>query len=260
VSKKLTTDQVPHRSGALWLLAWAAASLAMPMSIAAEPLPAPPVGGACQTSAVPTDHILTAEFARARSDTIIALFGESAGISGRLATVDGAPVPNTTLCVEEWLIGAGVDPADRIAVPRIGYARTDADGAYAYRLPAGPNREAVVVYGDRSAVSLRYLAPARPTLTVTPRRTRNKGRPIQFRGRLPGPQPGGHVLSLQAKLGDGWITFRQATTDRKGRFRATYSFRRTYNPAIYVFRAHVSHQAGYPWLAGSSREVSVFVR
>jgi hypothetical protein len=65
------------------------------------------------------------------------------------------------------------------------------------------------------------------------------------------------VISI---AGDRWITFRQTTTDRRGRFSARYRFQRTFDPFTYTFRARVPRQAGYPWLAGTSKPLLVEVR
>ncbi len=170
---------------------------------------------------------------------------------------------DATLCVEEQLIGAGTEPGDRVVVPRLGLARTDASGSYVYRLPPGPNREVVLVYQDglgEATAAVRYFAPTGPTLKIAPRRTRNKGRPIQFWGKLPGPLARGRVVVLQAAAGPShWLTFRQTTTDSKGRFRASYRITRTPYEYTYTFRALVPRQAGYPWLKGTSPTVPVEV-
>jgi hypothetical protein len=69
------------------------------------------------------------------------------------------------------------------------------------------------------------------------------------------------VVVLQAWAGsERWLTFRQATTDGRGHFRASYRISRTPYDYTYWFRALVPRQAGYPWLKGSSLPVSVEVK
>ena len=122
------------------------------------------------------------------------------------------------------MIGTGNSAFARTAVPRIGFADTDTKGVYAYRIPAGPNRETIFNYRDRTSQTtfgVRYFANAMPTLHSAPERVRNDGPPVRFWGKLPGPRGHGRVIILQAQMGPtNWVTFRQATTDRDGRFRA----------------------------------------
>jgi hypothetical protein len=220
--------------------------------------------GPCRTTTVAGSEVLSARFWRGGSDTLVASYGESAVIAGALTTAAGTPLAGATLCLEEQMIGAGADASDRVVIARTGLTQTDAGGNYVYRLPAGPSREVVVVYqgglGEATA-AVRYFAPAGPTLRVAPRRTRNKGRPVRFWGKLPGPQAPGRVVVLQAARGsDGWITFRQMTTDSEGRFESSYLFNRTFYDYTYTFRALVPRQAGYPWFTGASPLVSVEVK
>jgi hypothetical protein len=219
--------------------------------------------GPCRTTTLPGSEVLSAHFWRGDSNTLVAGYGESAAIAGTLTTAAGAPMAGASLCVEEQLIGAGADAGDRVVVPRTGLTQTNASGNYVYRLPAGPSREVVVVYRDglgEATAAVRYFAPAMPTLHAAPRRTRNRGRPVRFWGKLPGPQARGRVVVLQAARGsDDWITFRQMTTDGDGRFEAGYLFNRTPYDYTYTFRALVPRQAGYPWLVGTSPLVQVEV-
>jgi hypothetical protein len=220
--------------------------------------------GPCRSTTIPGSEVLSAHFWRGASDTLVAGYGESAVIAGTLTTATGTPLAGATLCVEEQQIGAGAAASDRVVIPRTGLAQTDGNGNYVYRLPAGPNREVVVVYRDglgETTAAVRYFAPAGPTLRIAPRRTRNDGRPVRFWGKLPGPQARGRVVVLQVARGsNGWITFRQMTTDSEGRFESSYRFNRTFYDYTYTFRALVPRQAGYPWLAGASPLVPVEVK
>lgn len=217
--------------------------------------------GACRSSSGPGGG-LTSRFWKTNRDTLTALPGQSAVIRGRLTEPDGTPRRGATIEIEEFLLGAGREAGERVALPRIGFARTARDGTYAYRMPAGPNREALVAHragGAEATCAVRYYSPARPTLEATPMRTRNRGRPVTLRGRLPGPYARGHVVVLQARFGDRWLTFKDATTDARGRFQIRYRFQRTFEAATYTFRALAPRQAGYPWLRGTSRLVAVAV-
>jgi hypothetical protein len=57
---------------------------------------------------------------------------------------------------------------------------------------------------------------------------------------------------LQARVGSRWQAFKSARTAAEGRFRARYRFRETSGRRLYLFRAIVRAQAGYPYLGGSS--------
>jgi hypothetical protein len=48
-------------------------------------------------------------------------------------------------------------------------------------------------------------------------------------------------------------------TDRRGRFRFTYRFRRTFQPTTFTFWAQLEPQHGYPYVRGRSRRVAVGV-
>lgn len=217
----------------------------------------------CPVQGTSGRFVLSAGFSRGRSPTLATTYGDSAVVSGSLESDGGEPLAGATLCVEEVLIGAGLSAGERIPVPHLGFARTDGAGRYLYRVPAGPNREVDVLYRDQAgetSQAVRFFSTARPTLQANPRRTRNHGRPVLFRGKLPGPLARGRVVVLQAWAGpDHWLTFRQATTDAAGRFRTRYRFNRTRQSITYTFRALVPRQAGYPWLSGASRWVRVRV-
>lgn len=250
-----------NKASALALSAIAVTTPAVAVAAAGRAAPPTSAGEACQSS-TSGGAVLGARFWSDRGTTVEAPYGRSAVIAGGVRTAGGAPLSDATLEVAELLIGAGATAGERVAVPRVGFARTATDGSYVYRMPAGPNREAVVTYRDGEAdttCALRYFAAARPTFAISPRQTKNRGRPIRFWGRLPGPQAAGHVVVLQARAGARWITFRRATTDRNGRFQAAYRFQRTFQPTLFTFRALVPRQAAYPWLQGTSRLVSVTV-
>jgi hypothetical protein len=213
--------------------------------------------GPCRTTTAPGSGLLSARFWHGDSDTLLAGYDESAVVAGTLTDPDGAPLTGAQLCIEEQLIGAGPEPDDRVVVPRTGLAQTDAGGHYLYRLPAGPSREVVVVYRGllgESIAAVRYFAPVRPTFYIAPRRTHNRGRPVRFWGKLPGPHSRGRVVVLQVAqdAAGHWLTFRQMTTDSGGRFETHYWFNRTPYDHTYTFRILVPRQAGYPWLPGSS--------
>jgi len=99
------------------------------------------------------------------------------------------------------------------------------------------------------AHDVRYYAHAAPSLAAGPPRVEN-GQAVHLWGTLPGPAADGRVVILQANvLGSRrWITFRRATTDDAGKFKAAYRF-----------RAIVPRQDHYPYVEGHSAPASVLV-
>jgi hypothetical protein len=215
-------------------------------------------GADCPTASTTGGDVLTVRFWRDDSVKLVARYGDDATVKGSLATTAGIPVAAATVCVDEALVGAGA----AATIPRLGFASTNAIGNFRYRIPPGPSRLVRFTYLDGGTAisnSVTYLAHSRPSLNIAPQRTQNRGRPIRFWGRLPGPLASGHVVVLQAAAGRRWLTFETATTDDRGRYRAKYGFQRTARPTTYRFRVIVPRQAGYPWLRGQSRTVPVTV-
>lgn len=216
------------------------------------------VDNSCTPSAVGGGEELSAEFTRSHAETVTVPYGRGAAISGRLATAAGDPVAGATVCVKAATLGVDAAPASVAAV------RTDARGAYSYEVPPGPDRQFMLGYRNDSqqlAREVRFFAHVRPRLRLAPPRLRN-GQRMRLWGRLPGPRPGRRVVILQANVAGSkrWITFRRASTDPHGAFHASYRFTSTTRRTRYRFRAVVPRQAGYPWVEGHSRPVSVVVR
>jgi hypothetical protein len=136
-----------------------------------------------------------------------------------------------------------------------GEVRPDAGGRFTYLVPRGPSRALRFVHRhDRSLAEreLRLGVHARPRLKAGPRSRLRNGQTVRFRGKLPGPHAEGRVVVLQARVGNRWQAFKSARTAAEGRFRARYRFRETSGRRLYMFRAIVRAQAGYPYLGGSS--------
>lgn len=202
--------------------------------------------------------VLNARFARSRSSRITVPYGRPARLVGRLSDSGGNPVGGATICVEARTATAtGTKSLVQLLT-------SDADGRFSYHLAPGPNRAILIAYrhdAEQLERHLRYGAHARPSLRPSARRLRN-GQRIRFHGRLPGPQSRGRVVVLQANVvgAHRWITFRRATSNRRGTFHASYHFSATTRTTRYRFRAVVPQQAGYPWAAGHSRAVQVLVK
>ena len=103
------------------------------------------------------------------------------------------------------------------------------------------------------ARQVRYYSRAEPTLKVAPQKLTDDHR-VHLWGQVPGPNPVGRVVVLQANVPGSkrWITFRQTTTGAQGSFKSGYRFFATTRTTTYRFRALVPAQAGYPWVEGAS--------
>jgi hypothetical protein len=215
------------------------------------------VDSSCTESPVAGGEVLSAQFAASNAEQVTVGYGKGAEVIGRLANNAGDPIPGATLCLRMQTIGIDREPA------AVGSVKTDANGRYRYEVAAGPNREVIVGYRHDTAQvarEVRYYAHARPSLKVSTPQIAN-GKRVRFWGQLPGPNGGGRVVVLQAGTvgSKRWITFRRATADQRGIFRAGYRFSSTTRRTRYHFRAVVPRQAGYPWVEGHSRPVEVLV-
>lgn len=174
------------------------------------------------------------------------------GLSGPSGTVAGA-----TVCVYERLDLPG---QARVLVT-ITY--THRDGSFEAQIPPGPSRilDAVYRYNDKQVESghLQLDSMVVPDLKLAPRRLTN-GQNLRFKGQIPGPFNGGRAITLQARVGHTWRTFKQLQSRADGMFRGRYKFKNsTLSRARYTFRAQVKSQNGYPYRPGSSKRKRVIV-
>src|SRR5262249_40616911 len=177
-------------------------------------------------------------------------------VRGQLRDDTGRGVGGATVCVFETI---NLDDASRELTET---ARTQSNGRVATRLDPGPTRDLEIIYRynnrvlqDRASIKASVV----PTLALSKRSLRN-GEAEFFTGTLPGPRADSRSVALQAKVGKKWRTFKQLTTDPRGRFRGKYKFVGTVGTGHYRFRALVKGQGGYPYEPGFSRRAKVLVR
>lgn len=171
-------------------------------------------------------------------------------VVGYVRDATGTPLAGARVCVAARARGTGL--AERVlATPR-----TNAEGRFTARLPAGPSREIRVAHWpDRERALERYLevrAQAVPRLTLRPKRTLRNGQRVRFHVSLPGPGAGGRRVEIQARARGRWVPVTSGRTDARGRWRGHYRFRSTTGRRTYSFRALVPRQAGYPYEPGRS--------
>lgn len=215
------------------------------------------VDNSCTESPVPGGSQISAQFSGSNSETETVGYGTAAEVSGELQSAAGDPVSGATICVKSQTLDTGEAQAPVAAV------KTDAAGHFAYAVPAGPDRELMLGYRHDSfqvAHDVRYYAHAAPSLEADPPRIAN-GHAVHLWGNLPGPAAEGRVVILQANIVGSrrWITFRRATTDPAGRFKAGYRFHSTTRKTRYRFRAIVPRQDHYPYVEGHSAPAAVLV-
>jgi hypothetical protein len=150
---------------------------------------------------------------------------------------------------------------------KIGEARTDAQGRYRVRAPAGPSRLLRVAYRAYSAdagyvaqTDVNHRVHASVALSARTRHVSLRGT-ARFSGRVRGGfvPPRGKLIELQAYDAGRWRTFATLRTGRSGRFIARYSFKRVTSARSYRFRARARYEPGYPFLLGVSPAVRVGV-
>lgn len=203
---------------------------------------------------------LSARWATSSNPVLRSRYGRVQTVRGRLLAPNGAPIAGA-------LIEASMTPSDQGAhSAALTSVRTAGDGTFRLRLPkAAPSSTIAIAYRatlsspvPSALASLRLVIPATLRLRVSPRVSHVHGT-IHFSGVLRGAPipPGGKQLVLQAfSPGAGWRTFEAISTDRRGRFHATYRFRLP-GPVTYSFRALSPAEADFPFAVGSSNVVRV---
>lgn len=219
-------------------------------------------GAANGTPAAP-QALLRARWQSSGKLAAVSRWGRAQTIVGTLTTAGGVPVGGASLEVRATPAAQGARASALATV------RTRSNGAFTVRLPRNASSEQVVVayrthLGEplpaaEQTLSLSVRASLR--LRIAPR-VSHAGGTIRFRGVLRGGHmpPGGKQLVLQARApGSGWRTFQVLSTNRKGRYHASYRFRLA-GPIRYRFRVLCRQEADFPFATGSSNVVPVWER
>lgn len=212
-----------------------------------------PLSYACVRSEAGAAATLTSRAAPAGRPQAVLKQGEGAALRGRLTGASGG-VADAAICVFSRVVTES-------ARQFVGISLTGADGSYRYAVPAGPSRELTVAYrgGHRElAGSAHVETRVRPSFAARRKVVRNKG-VARFTARIPGPHNDDVVMVFQVKRGDGWLAFRRCRTRDGGRCTVGYRFTRTDRPTLYLMRAQVRAQAGYPYLQGTSKPLRLIV-
>lgn len=213
-----------------------------------------PLSYSCVRSEVGAAAKLTSAVAVGERTAAVLEQGSGAILRGRLASAHGGGVGDAALCVFSRVV-------TEAAPEFVGITLTNADGSYRFTVPAGPSRELTVAYrgGHRELTSAAQIATrVKPSFAVRRKVVRNKG-VARFVGHIPGPDNDNVVVVLQVKRGDGWLAFRRYKSRDGGRFTVGYRFTRTDRPTLYLMRAQVRAQGGYPYLQGTSEPLRLIV-
>ena len=190
---------------------------------------------------------LTAGLGERAKGALLVRQGQGSTLRGTLNGLGGL-FANAPLCVFTRV----VTDSDR---QFLGIAMTGSDGGYQFAIGAGPSRDVTAIYRpDQRELSAHAAlrTKVRPTFRLRRKVVRNKGFAI-FKGAIPGPRNDRVVVILQVKSGKAWRVFRRYRTRASGRFVMRYRFTQTPTPTVYIMRAQVRAQSGYPYEQGNSR-------
>jgi hypothetical protein len=163
--------------------------------------------------------------------------GHAVNVRGRLANQTDTAIPGATVDVLSQTAGSN-DPFEVI-----GHASTDANGAFTFRVPAGPSRVIRTGYrafandtGYDATADLSETVTAATSLTVSPKRLR--GRSFMFQGLVHASSfPRGQQVEIQALTGSSWTHVTFASVAANGRFKVRYRLKHYYPHVTFVFRA-----------------------
>jgi hypothetical protein len=181
---------------------------------------------------------------------------EGAALRGQL-TGSAGPVKAASVCVYETVD----DPAGIEQLVQV--AKSSSTGQFGVQISGGPSRSFRVGYRYGAAqigsVKMHLDSSVVPTLKLSDSSLPN-GSSVGFHGRIPGPGNDGRAVTLQARVGKKWRSFKQLQTDPNGMFRGKYRFTQTHGRVLYTFRALVKKQGGYPYSPGASKKRRLVVR
>lgn len=223
----------------------------------------PPDPGPLNGSPATPDARLRARWDGRDSDTRSVRYNARPTLSGQLTTATGQPIRDAVLRVNIKRDARNSPEFERDSL------RTNADGRFRWKLPAGVSSQAIRLAYHH------YVRDAKPVATRTlklkvsaglrlslSRKTARRGQTVKLSGRLLGrPLPSiGKTVELQARnRGGKWITFRTVRTKKNGTFKATYRFRRP-GPATFQMRARARRAGDYPYATGASSARTIRVR
>lgn len=183
-------------------------------------------------------------------------------VRGAVLLAGGGPAAGAHLVIAARRFGPG-DPPERI----VGSATTGTDGRFT--VPAGRTARSLVVRLEDAAYRPAQSLPVRVTGTLRilarpSRRKLSNGQELTLNLQILGAGPGAAALRtvlVQAKVLGRWSTVDSVEAKANGRAAWHYRFRRTTQPAIYLFRLRIpAGGEDWPFPTTVSRVVPVAVR
>jgi hypothetical protein len=187
--------------------------------------------------------------------------GAATSVNGWVGTVNG----NSLAGVPVRVMTAPDDGSLRFTQAAV--VTSAANGSWTARLPAGPSRLVQAFYDGAATVEPTASAPANVivaaslAMQIRPRST-HWGSTIRIRGRVRGGYvpAAGELVILHVGWAGGSTEIGHLYTDRKGRFRTSYTFLRGNGTVTYRLWASSARETDYPYAPSRSRKVSVTVR
>ncbi|MGH2954396.1 MAG: hypothetical protein ACRDK9_10340 [Solirubrobacterales bacterium] len=184
-------------------------------------------------------------------------YGKDSHVAGRLLAASGDPLADKQVTVVEHF-GDGA-----LIRERVSRVRTDGEGRWDSKLPAGPSRTVAARFDgnqrylptsqEAGSLKVRSRASFRTSRKRVPEggRVKFKGKVRHFGARIP---VGGKLIELQVRETPGrWQTVREAFhTKPSGRYRLGYRFGRFYqSDAKFRFRVKIARESDWPYKAPS---------
>jgi hypothetical protein len=198
-------------------------------------------------------------------DRVLADYGRSALLEGRLTGVESGGIGSTHLTVTEIPL-----PGSRWGVRRR-VIQTDGQGRFEAWLKPGPGRKVIVRFAGtrrlKEATSgvLELRVRGKLNFKAGPKRLRTGSR-VDFRGRVLGREawnpPRGNLVQIQyfEESARKWRPVKITRTDRNGRYRTGYRFRYITGTARIRLRALLIPSLRFPYSGAASKPVIVRVR
>ncbi len=190
-------------------------------------------------------------------------FGKAALLRGSVTTTAGKAIANGEVVIWSELKSAWAAKGNR-AFTKIATVKTNAQGAFAYRIPKGATRIIRAEYvGDaQTADSWRdhlVRVAAKVTIKANKKSLRN-GQSVRLSGKVSQPVPAGKIVTIQGHDGRKWRTIANVRTNAKGSWKYAYRFTKTTGTRTYALRAQAPNEPLSVYDAGTSKNVRVKVR
>jgi hypothetical protein len=199
----------------------------------------------------------SAKMANSKDAFVTVAYGQTATLTGTLIDVkSGKPVAHATVVLEQQVVG-------RKAVTKLGTTRTNSAGHYRFRVKAGASRTLLAVYNGTpllrgAQTDVREYVRGKASLSVIG--TLKPGHDLSVSGKLDGGfiPHGGALVTIQYAVQGfrGWTNWGDTRTTPRGAFTVHMPILPADAGYTFQWRAVISGQTGWAYLAGDSNIVS----